>query len=102
MYKARESIASNKIWKGDAEVINLGIDHDLWITFPRTKYNSLDATIDVPSTIIAPISEGEKQGILKVSLEGEELAQRPLIALESVGEGGFFDRLRDEIKLMLQ
>ena len=102
LYKAHESIASNKIWKGDVDNINLGINDDLWITFPRNKFRELDKTIDVPPQIIAPVNKGDRQGVLKVTLDGEELAERPLVALESVGEGGFFERIRDDIKLMLQ
>ena len=102
LYKAHESIATNKIWKGDVENLNLGINDDLWITFPRNKFQALNATIDVPPTIIAPVKKGDPQGVLKVTLEGRELAQRPLVALDSVGEGGFFERIRDDIKLMLQ
>lgn len=102
LYSANESIATNKVWKGDTDMINLGINDDLWITFPRSKYEELNAAIDIPSTIIAPVNKGEPQGVLKVTLEGQELVQRPLVALDTVREGGFFERLRDEIKLMLQ
>jgi D-alanyl-D-alanine carboxypeptidase (penicillin-binding protein 5/6) len=34
--------------------------------------------------------------MVKVSLDGKVIAQRPLVALNAVEEGGFFKRLWDE------
>ena len=49
--------------------------------------------MELPRTIIAPIQKGQQLGTVKVMLEGEVVAERPLVALQAVGEGGFFTRL---------
>ena len=48
------------------------------------------------STLVAPITKGQKVGTVKVMLDGKVIAQRPLVALNAVEEGGFFKRLWDE------
>jgi D-alanyl-D-alanine carboxypeptidase (penicillin-binding protein 5/6) len=50
----------------------------------------------VPKTLVAPIAKGQKIGTVKVMLDGKVIAERPLVALNAVAEGGFFKRLYDE------
>ena len=102
LYEANEVITTSKVWKGDSKSIDLGLTDDLVITIPRGKYKKLDAAIEVNSNLIAPISQSQVKGTLKVSLEGEELVNRPLITLGAVAEGSFFERIQDEIKLLFQ
>ncbi len=102
LYSAREVIASSKVWKGDIKEVGLGIDTDLYITIPKGKYKNLDASIELSSTIIAPVSEGDVRGNLRVVLEGEELINVPLIALRSVAEGSFLSKLQDDVRLLFE
>lgn len=102
LYKAGETITSSKIWKGDKETFSVGIIDDLYVTIPRSKYKQLDAAIELSPTIIAPINKADVLGNLKISLEGEELASRPLISLEGVALGSFISRIMDDIKLLFE
>jgi len=102
LYAAGKSITSSRIWKGDRDNFDLGIRKDLWVTIPRGKYDDLDASIKLPPVIMAPVKKGSVQGHLKVSLDGKEIATRPLVALETVDEGGLYDRLKDEVRLLFQ
>ncbi len=102
LYKAGASITSSKVWKGDVETFDVGVADDLYVTIPRGKYKQLDAAIEISPVIIAPIKKGDIQGNLKVVLDGEELAKRPLIALQSVAQGSLFNRLKDDIRLLFE
>jgi len=102
LYAANKSIASSRIWKGNKESFDLGIKRDLWVTIPRGRYDSLDASININPVIIAPVKKGSVQGNLKVSLDGKELATRPLIALDTVNEGSLYERLKDDVRLLFQ
>jgi D-alanyl-D-alanine carboxypeptidase (penicillin-binding protein 5/6) len=66
------------------------------VTVPRGKYGQLKPSMDVPKTLVAPITKGQKIGTVKVVLDGKVIAQRPLVAIAAVEEGGFFKRLWDE------
>jgi D-alanyl-D-alanine carboxypeptidase (penicillin-binding protein 5/6) len=102
LYAANESITSSRIWKGDKDTFDLGISKDLWVTIPRGKYKELDASINIAPVIIAPVKKGSVQGSLKISLDGKELAMRPLVALDTVNEGSLYERLKDDVRLLFQ
>ena len=80
----------------------VGIADNLYITIPRGKYKELNAAIEINPRIIAPVNQNDVQGTLKVSLDGNELASRPLIALQAVAEGSLIERLKDDIKLLFE
>ncbi len=53
--------------------------------------------MDVPKTLVAPVTVGQAIGTVKVMLDGKVVAQRPLIAINAVEEAGFFKRLWHEL-----
>ena len=58
--------------------------------------------MNIDSTITAPASKDHPYGTVEVSLDGEKITQRPLIALHAVNEGSFFQRIVDDIRLFFQ
>ena len=102
LYAADQVIQAGRIWKGDRESVDLGVNQDLYITIPKGTYKQLDASIELEPDIRAPIDAGEVKGTLIVKLEGQELVKQSLMTLQSVGPGGFLDRLTDDVKLLFQ
>jgi D-alanyl-D-alanine carboxypeptidase (penicillin-binding protein 5/6) len=96
LYDAGKQVAKQKVWKGKADEVRLGVAEPLLVSLPRGKYAQLKPTMDVPKSLVAPIAKGQKIGMVKVSLDGKVIAQRPLVALDAVEQGGFFKRLWDE------
>ncbi|MGB1201138.1 MAG: D-alanyl-D-alanine carboxypeptidase, partial [Cognaticolwellia aestuarii] len=47
----------------------------------------------------APLQKGEVVGKLFLQLDGEDIAQYPLVTLQAVQEGGMFNKLLDYVKL---
>ena len=99
LYAAGKPITRQKVWKGEADEVVLGLAQPLRVTTRRGKYDALEPSMELPRTIIAPIQKGQQLGTVKVMLEGEVVAERPLVALQAVGEGGFFTRLWDSFWL---
>jgi D-alanyl-D-alanine carboxypeptidase (penicillin-binding protein 5/6) len=96
LYDANKAIAKQKIWKGAADEVQLGVAEPMLVTVPRGRYAQLKPSMDLPRTLVAPITKGQKVGTVKVMLDGKLIAQRPLVAIAAVEEGGFFKRLWDE------
>jgi D-alanyl-D-alanine carboxypeptidase (penicillin-binding protein 5/6) len=96
LYDAGKAIAKQKVWKGDTAEVNLGVAEPMLVTVPRGRYAQLKPSMDVPKSLVAPIEQGQKIGTVKVVLDGKVIAQRPLVAINAVEEGGFFKRLWDE------
>lgn len=96
LYDANSKIAAQKVWKGEADEVTLGITQPLLLSVKRGRYADLKPAMDVTKTLVAPIKKGQVLGKLRVSLDGQVIAERPLVALADVPEGGFFKRLWDE------
>jgi len=102
LYAAGETVATQKIWKGQANEISLGVAEPLLVSMQRGKYAKLQPSMDVPRTLVAPLEQGQEVGRVRVMLEGRVLAEAPLVALEPVPEAGFFKRLWHELLMWWQ
>ena len=102
LYAAAQPLSTVRIWKGESEKLALGLRHELYITIPRGEYAKLDAQMKIKQPIIAPASKGELYGSLNVSLGGQTVVGKPLVALQDVAEGGFSQQVMDDIKLWFE
>ena len=102
LYEANKSLATPKVWKGAANLVQVGVAQPLLVSTPRGKYSQLKASMDLPKSLVAPIAKGQKIGMVKVTLDGKVVAQSPLVALNAVEEGGFFKRLWHELLMWWQ
>ena len=97
LYDANAAIAKQKVWKGQANEVQLGLAQPLLISTPRGKYGQLKASMDIPKTLQAPIAKGQQIGMAKVTQDGKPVAQAPLVALNAIERAGFFKRLWHEL-----
>jgi D-alanyl-D-alanine carboxypeptidase (penicillin-binding protein 5/6) len=96
LYDAGTQLTTSRIWKGGSETIALGLDHDLFVTIPRGQYNSLDASMNIDQRIMAPVTTGQALGTVQVKLGDQLVADQPLVSLQTIGEGSFWQRIMDE------
>ncbi|MGY6520070.1 MAG: D-alanyl-D-alanine carboxypeptidase family protein [Lysobacteraceae bacterium] len=99
VYPAGSAVATHKVYKGAEPEIGLGLAQPLRVTVPRGRYEELRAEMDVPAQLVAPIDAGQAIGSLRLSLDGETVVERDLVALGEVPQGGFFRRLADDFWL---
>lgn len=102
LYSGKTSLSEARIWKGDTKNVQLGLTEDLYVTIPRRRYADLKAAITVDKKITAPVKEAAKLGTVNVTLKGEPVVDKDLIALKSVEQGNFFQRLYDSAMMMLE
>jgi len=101
IFQGKTALAEPRIWKGDEKNAPLGLAEDLYVTIPRRQFDGVKSEIVVDPKIMAPIQEGAKLGSVKVTLKGEVLANKDLIALTAVQQGGIFRRAYDSIAMLL-
>ncbi len=99
LYRGGEQQVTPEIWKGQDETIALGLANDLFITIPKGSYDQLKAHVDVPGLLTAPIQQGTQLGTLNIMLNGEPMMQRPLVALQTAEQAGWWSRSMDGIGL---
>ena len=100
LYEAKKALSEVRVWKGASKNVSIGLANDLNLTIPRRHYADLKAEIIVDKKISAPIAEGQKLGIVKVTLKNEAIITADLVALQSVEQGNIFQRLYDSIMMM--
>ncbi|WGW01097.1 serine hydrolase [Vibrio sp. YMD68] len=101
-HSAGETFVEEKIWMGDKDSVALGVDVDTYVTLPRGQAKNLTASFVLESELEAPIMKGDVVGKLFYQLEGEDVAEYPLLALEDVQQGGLFSRLWDYLMLLFK
>ncbi len=102
LYDARQQLTEIRVWKGEAESLGVGLTKDLYVTVPRGQYEKLNARMEIDNNITAPVREGETRGKLHVTLAGEQLVQRPLVALSTVQEGNLWRKVSDHVRLLFK
>ena len=100
LFKSKEIIKSDvKIWFGTQKFLNLTIDEDAILTFPRGAEDDLKAEFTIDEVIKAPVKVGDPLGLLKISLENELLLEIPLVSSQNITKGNFISRIIDWLVL---
>ena len=99
LYEKGQNVSALEVWKGESRELKAGFDRELYVTVPKGQADKIKATLNTQKPLLAPISQGQKIGSMKVTLEGREIADVPVVALEKVDAAGFFGRALDTIRL---
>lgn len=102
LYQGKTALSEARVWKGDTKNLQIGLAEDLYVTIPRRHYDDLKAVITIDKKIVAPVKEGTKLGKVNVTLKGEVVAEKDLIALKSVEQGNIFQRLYDSGMMIVE
>ncbi len=102
LYAAGKPLTEARIWKGATEKLPLGITQDLYVSVPRGEYAQLKAALKLDPNILAPAARHRRYGTLTIHQSGKPIAERPLVALTEVAEGGLWQRLVDSARLYWQ
>tara|TARA_Y100001970_G_scaffold170798_1_gene208771 strand:+ start:4876 stop:6024 length:1149 start_codon:yes stop_codon:yes gene_type:complete len=82
-----------KVWGGKADTVSLGVENDISVTLPRTKFKDIKVNYVLNNNVQAPISKGDKIGTLEVISDNKTVLTSDLVALEDIEAKGFFGRL---------
>jgi D-alanyl-D-alanine carboxypeptidase (penicillin-binding protein 5/6) len=102
LYQKNQPVAGIRTWKGTEKKVNIGFRDDLFLTIPTGQLAQMKVTMETHQPLIAPISGGQKIGMLKLTLDGKLYAEFPLVALEAVPLANVFSRGWDNIRLLFQ
>ncbi len=102
LYQKNQPVASMRLWKGTEDKIKVGFRSDIFLSVPKGQLAQLKATMETQQPLIAPITGGQKIGMMKLALDGKPYAEFPLVALEPVPIANVFSRGWDNIRLLFQ
>jgi D-alanyl-D-alanine carboxypeptidase (penicillin-binding protein 5/6) len=84
-----------RAWFGADRRLRLRSADDLAVTLPRSLADSVQARVDVPASLDAPIVKGAGVGEVVYSAHGNVLRRVDLVAAEAVPTGNVFVVVRD-------
>ena len=102
LYKASQPVTSVRLWKGAESRVNVGFRQDFFLSIPKGQLAQLKATMESKQPLIAPISDAQPIGVMKLTLGGQPFAEVPMLALDSVAQANVFSRGWDSIRLLFQ
>lgn len=92
-------MANNRVWYGDKDYVDLVANEDIHSTIPRGSKDQLKTDINVVPVLKAPLEKGQELGRAKVTFDGQQLADIPVVVADGIAEAGLFSRLWDAIML---
>jgi D-alanyl-D-alanine carboxypeptidase (penicillin-binding protein 5/6) len=102
LYAGGQAIRGVEVWKGSSREVKVGVKNDLLVDVPKGETDKLKAELVSQQPLIAPLSQGQKVGVVRVSFEGKSVGEYPLVALEPVATAGIFGRAWDTLRLWLK
>jgi len=99
LYQSGKPVTTLRVWKGGKQEVNAGFVADRYLTLPKGKADKLALTLESKEPLIAPVLNGQPVGMVKVAMEGQPVAEFPMIALEEVPLANLFGRAVDTVKL---
>ncbi len=102
LYGEGQAVKEIEVWKGDKRQLKAGFQSDLVLTVPKGQAERIKGDLVTRAPLVAPIATGQRVGSLRLSLDGKNVGEYPVYALEGVAEAGFLSRAWDTLRLWLK
>lgn len=102
LFDGGQPAATPALWKGTQNILKIGRPDPIVVTVPSGSAGKIATQIVRQDPLVAPFTKGQSVGTLKVSLGDQQIAEVPLVALETVEQAGIFGRAWDAIRLWIK
>ncbi len=102
VYKQAQTINSLRVYKGQDKTVAASLNNDFYLNLPKGEYARVKASMTSQQPLIAPIKAGQVIGKITFSLDGKVINTQNLVASKTVEVAGFFGRVLDSIRLLIQ
>ena len=99
LFDANQAATTAPVWKGESSSVRLGRASAVTVVVPRGQASGLKATVVRNDPLVAPLTQGQTVGTLKITLAGQAWQDVPLHTLDTVPSAGWWGRLWDAIRL---
>lgn len=91
-------LPSPRAWYGARTRVKLASASPLAVTLPRSLASSIEARVDLPSSVDAPLAAGTRVGEVVYSANGQVIRRVDLVSASDLPRGNFFVVIRDAIE----
>lgn len=102
LYEKNQALANPRVWKGVLNTVKAGFASDLYVSVPKGQIDKVKANLESRQPLLAPVSAGQKIGMMKLTIDGKPYADLPVVALEDIALAGMFGRGWDSLRLLFK
>ena len=102
VYDAGQELTKARVWGGTQDEGSFGVAKDVYLTASKQNEAGLSNRININGDLQAPIEAGQQYGTVQIVQNDEVIDEQPLVALESIEQGGLFKRLWDGLLKFVQ
>jgi D-alanyl-D-alanine carboxypeptidase (penicillin-binding protein 5/6) len=102
LYAARQPVSRFQVWKGETKELPVGFMQDFVISLPKGQAERIKATLTSMQPVLAPIQKGQKVGDMQLMLDGKQIGEYPVVALQEVPLAGIVGRSWDALRLWIK
>ncbi|MDP5240325.1 D-alanyl-D-alanine carboxypeptidase family protein [Uliginosibacterium sp. 31-16] len=99
VFNAGQELLKAPVYKGAAPEVTVGLMADQYVSVPRGKVGEIRQEVTLRKPLIAPLTAGQEIGVMRLTLDGQALAEYPLSVMQAVEQGSWWRRLIDTIRL---
>ncbi len=100
LHPGNQPVKTIEVWKGSSGEVKAGFPADVIVTVPKGEADKLKAELLTQQPLLAPVTQGQRVGTLRVTHDGKPLGEYPVVALEAVGVAGIIGRAWDTLRLL--
>lgn len=102
LFDANQAVVSPAVWKGKSPEVKLGRSQAIVVAVPAGQAAKIKTEVIRPDPLVAPFTQGQAIGTLKVTSGEQVLVETPLVALEAVEQAGILGRTWDAVRLWIK
>ena len=102
LLESGSTFGAARVWKGEDTVIDVTVADDLVMTLPKRAADEMETRVVINEPLIAPLEAGTQVGKVALIVNGETLAEQPLVPSRAVPAGGWWQRTRDTVLLWFE
>jgi D-alanyl-D-alanine carboxypeptidase (penicillin-binding protein 5/6) len=99
---AGKPLSQARVWKGENELVDVGVRRNIWVTVPRGTAGQLKPTYTLPAQLMAPLDPATELGKVRVTLGTSLIAETGLYPLKPVPTGSLWQQGRDWVLLWFE
>jgi len=102
LFDGGQAVETAPVWKGSARTIALGRAAPIAVLVPGGSRGQLRTELTRQEPLVAPFTQGQAMGTLKVHLGEELIEEIELVALHDVPQAGLWRRAWDTLRLWIK
>ncbi|MDZ7840365.1 MAG: D-alanyl-D-alanine carboxypeptidase family protein [Gammaproteobacteria bacterium] len=99
LFDGGKAAARVPVYKGKRDNVSVAVERPLYVTVAKGKEPELKADLQLPESTMAPVSSGQPLGEVRVTLAGDALVDAPLVAMNTIDRGAWWQVALDSMLL---